>query len=157
MHHYNVSIFDVSENARLLINSIDDHFDQAVAVATKAGPDVPPIKVLWFDSIWDGVPFVGACCGSVQTIVEKAGAKHVFDDQGTDEVRTWDKVSWDSLVERDPDVIVLADASWDLAGEGSPSGGPRYHIISVLLCSSSSIYFYFSLLCRTKDLQALLR
>jgi hypothetical protein len=143
VYHDNASIFDVSENARLLVNSIDNHFDQAVAVATNAGPDVPPIKVLWLDSWDDATPFVGACCGSIQTIVEKAGAKHIFDDQGLDEVKTWDSVSWDSIAERDPDVIVLVDASWDLAGECSSSDSARYR--SKPLCSpSTNIYSYFA-------------
>jgi hypothetical protein len=87
----NVSIFDVSDNARQLVSSIDEHFDQAVAVANKAGPDAPPIKVLWLD-VWDdayATLFVGACCSSIQTIVEKAGAKYVFDDQGIKVIYTW--------------------------------------------------------------------
>jgi iron complex transport system substrate-binding protein len=132
VYHNNISIFDVSENARQLVNSIDEHFDQAVAVATSAGPDVPPIKVLWLDGWDDAAPFVGACCGSIQTIVEKAGAKHIFDDQGIDEVRTWDSVSWDSITERDPDVIVLVDASWDLAGECFSSIVVVHDIVPVL-------------------------
>jgi hypothetical protein len=49
VYHDNVSIFDVSNNAHQIVNSIDEHFDQAVAVANKAGFDVPPIKVLWLD------------------------------------------------------------------------------------------------------------
>eukprot|EP00585_Thalassiosira_rotula_P014893 CAMPEP_0196171852 /NCGR_PEP_ID=MMETSP0911-20130528/5720_1 /TAXON_ID=49265 /ORGANISM="Thalassiosira rotula, Strain GSO102" /LENGTH=319 /DNA_ID=CAMNT_0041438749 /DNA_START=213 /DNA_END=1172 /DNA_ORIENTATION=- len=110
------SIFGVYDNARLLVDSIEGHFNDAVAVASGTKSDVEPISVLWLDG-WDPeTPFVGACCGSIQTIVEKAGAKHIFDDQGVEGVKTWDSVSWDTIAERDPDLIVLVDASWDMAG-----------------------------------------
>ncbi len=117
MYHDNVSIFDVADNARQLVNSIEEHFSQADVVAHDAGADTPPVSVLWLDGWDDMTPFVGACCGSIQTIVDKAGAKHIFHDQGIEEVKTWDSVSWDVIAERDPDLIVLVDASWDLAGK----------------------------------------
>ena len=111
------SIFSVYDNARKLVDSIEGHFQEAAAVAVGADPDIPPISVLWLDG-WDPeTPFVGSCCGSIQTIVERAGAKHIFDDQGIDDKKTWDSVSWDAIAERDPDLIVLVDASWDLAGK----------------------------------------
>ena len=77
----------------------------------------PPPSVLWLDGWDDKTPFVGACCGSIQTIVEKAGENHIFQDQGIDEVKTWDLVSCDVIAEGDPDLIVLVNASWDLAGK----------------------------------------
>ena len=80
MYHNNVSIFDVADNARQLVNSIEEHFSQADAVAHDAGADTPPVSVLWLDGWDDKTPFVGACCGSIQTIVDKAGAKHIFHD-----------------------------------------------------------------------------
>mmetsp|Transcript_17633 Transcript_17633/g.51336 ORF Transcript_17633/g.51336 Transcript_17633/m.51336 type:complete len:469 (-) Transcript_17633:414-1820(-) len=111
------SIFAVYDNARKLVDSIEGHFQQAVAVAAGAVPDLAPISVLWLDG-WDSeTPFVGACCGSIQTIVEKAGGEHIFEDQGVEGKKTWDSVSWDTIAERDPDLIVLVDASWDLADE----------------------------------------
>ncbi len=117
MYHDNVSIFDIADNARQLVNSIEEHFSQADAVAHDAGADPPPLSVLWLDGWDDKTPFVGACCGSIQTIVDKGGAKHIFHDQGIEEVKTWDSVSWDVIAECDPDLIVLVDASWDLAGK----------------------------------------
>ena len=117
LYHYYTSIFDVPDNARKLINSIDEHFDQAAAVTSKPGPDVPPIKVFWLDMWDDATPFVGACCGSIQTILEKAGAKHILDDQAIEEVRTWDAVSWDVIIPRDPDLIVIMHAWWAPAGK----------------------------------------
>ncbi|KAL7536151.1 hypothetical protein ACHAWF_005376 [Thalassiosira exigua] len=107
------SIFDVYDSGRKLVDTIDGHFRDAAKVAN--GDGLPPISVLWLDG-WDAEePFVGACCGSVQTIVEKSGAKHIFDDLGIDDKKSWENVGWEKIVERDPDVIVLVDASWDLA------------------------------------------
>jgi iron complex transport system substrate-binding protein len=111
------NIFNVYENGRTLVDSIEGHFNDAAAVAAEADSDVPPISVLWLDGWSKETPFVGACCGSINTIVESAGAKHIFDDQGIEKKKTWDSVTWDAIADRDPDVIVLVDASWDLADE----------------------------------------
>ena len=82
---------------------ISAHFTRASQVAAagkKAG--LPPISVLWLDG-WDPeTPFVGACCGSIQTIVEKAGATNIYDDVGIEEKKTWVSGDWDTIVERDP-------------------------------------------------------
>jgi hypothetical protein len=42
MCHDRNSIFDVADNARQLINGIEEHFSQADAVAHDAGADTPP-------------------------------------------------------------------------------------------------------------------
>merc|ERR1719356_2345983 len=111
------SIFNVYNSARLLVDSIEGHFRDAAAVAAKAASDVPPISVLWLDG-WDtSTPFVGACFGAIQKILDKSGAKHIFEDQGVEEKKSWDSVSWSTIAERDPDLIVLVDASWDEADE----------------------------------------
>jgi len=55
----------------------------------------------------------------VQTIIERSGAKNILDDQGIEEKKSWDSVAWDNIEARDPDLIVLVDASWDLARKSS--------------------------------------
>lgn len=37
--------------------------------------------------------------------------------QGVEEKKSWADASWAEIAERDPDMIVLVDASWDLARE----------------------------------------
>lgn len=111
-------IFNVFDEAQKLINQIDDHFDQAQKVVSAAEDNAEPIKVLWLDGYDDKTPFVGACCGAVQVILERAGAKNIFEDLGTESRSSWDKATWDQIVERDPDLIVLVDASWSSAGNG---------------------------------------
>ena len=112
------TIFDVLDNARILIDSIEYHFDQALKVSSSVAQDgEPPITILWLDSWDDENPFVGACCGAVQTILKHAGARNVFDDLGLEEKSSWSEVSWEEVAERDPDLIVLVDASWDTASK----------------------------------------
>jgi len=45
------------------------------------------------------------------------GAKNIYDDTGIEEKKTWVSGDWDTIIERDPDLIVLVDASWDWADE----------------------------------------
>jgi iron complex transport system substrate-binding protein len=73
-------------------------------------------QVLWLDSVKDGEPYVGACCGTVQTILELAGAVNVMQDVGVDERSTWATVSWEEIAASDPNLIVVVEASWDSVG-----------------------------------------
>ncbi|MDN5893700.1 MAG: ABC transporter substrate-binding protein [Nocardioides sp.] len=74
---------------------------------TQAGDD---LSVLWYDS-GDKTPFVGAGGGGPQLILDAAGADNIFEDvEGG-----WGDASWEKVIDADPDVIVLADASWSTA------------------------------------------
>jgi len=68
------------------------------------------LKVFWYDSSTK-TPFVGAGHGGPQLIIDAIGATNIFAnlDGG------WADGSWEKIVAADPDVIVLADASWDTA------------------------------------------
>jgi iron complex transport system substrate-binding protein len=112
------NIFNAHDQARRLIDSVQDHLEQAREVAAYGKTlNSAPIRVLWLDSWDDETPFVGACCGSVNLILEHAGAVNVFDDLGVEDVKSWDSVSWTDVAEQDPDFIVLVDAAWDRADE----------------------------------------
>lgn len=140
------NIFDVFDEARTLIDSIEDHFVQAIRVAEASAQDVPASRVLWLDS-WDKeTPFVGACCGSVNAILQHAGAENVFDELGLEEKATWESAPWADVVELDPDMIVLVDASWDLAGETVANLGKAYSI-----CNCSDLN-RFAAQCHTAQL-----
>jgi iron complex transport system substrate-binding protein len=67
-------------------------------------------EVFWFDS-GDKTALAGAGEGGPQLILEAIGATNVFADLPGG----WADVSWEKVVEADPDVIVLADASWSSA------------------------------------------
>ena len=70
------------------------------------------LKVVWYDS-GDKTPFLGGGTGGPQLILDAAGATNVFADQKDN----WFDGSWEKVVAADPDVIVLADASWDTAAQ----------------------------------------
>ena len=119
-------IFDAVENARDMVDGIEAHFDQALAISQATGSDnvaFDPVRVFWLDMYQsksnpdEKRPFVGACCGGPQIVLEKAGAVNVFAEQGLEDRRIWDRVEWDAVVASDPDLIVLIDLSTESAGK----------------------------------------
>lgn len=68
--------------------------------------------VFWYD-MGDSTPTAGVGSGGPQLIIEAVGATNIFADiEGG-----WVDVSWEQVLAADPDVIVLADASWSTAQE----------------------------------------
>jgi len=57
--------------------------------------------------------FVYACCGGPSMLIKAAGGENIFGDL----LGNWANVTWEEVVERDPQVIVLADAVWSTAQE----------------------------------------
>ncbi|MER5458894.1 ABC transporter substrate-binding protein [Micromonospora sp. NPDC002389] len=97
------AIFGVAERAETLIA------DQKQRIADVSA-DAKGTRVLW----WDGgndAPSAGACCGGPAMIMSAAGVTNIFDDL----TGSWADTNWEAVVERNPDVIVLVDASWDTA------------------------------------------
>ena len=70
------------------------------------------LDVLWFDS-GDKTPYVGAGGGGPQLVLDAVGAENIFGDLDGG----WADGAWEKVVEADPDVIVLADASWSTAAD----------------------------------------
>lgn len=73
-------------------------------------PDDRALTALWYSSGSD-VPYVGAGIGTPQMIMSSAGLTNV----AADVEDTWTSMGWESIVEQDPDVIVLVDAAWNTA------------------------------------------
>ncbi len=95
--------------------------DEAAAVVaqmreTLAGIEsAAPAKgksIFWYDSKTT-TPYVGANAGGPQLIIDAVGGTNIF--AGTD--GSWADGSWETVLAANPDVIVLADASWDTAEE----------------------------------------
>lgn len=70
------------------------------------------IRVFWYDS-GDKTPYVGTGEGGPQLILDAVGATNVF----AEIPHGWTDVAWEKVIAADPDVIVLADASWSTAKE----------------------------------------
>ena len=64
---------------------------------------------LWWSSGTD-TPFVGGAVGAPQMVLEQAGLSNVVDVE-----KTWTSLGWETVVEADPDVLVLVDAEWNTA------------------------------------------
>ncbi|QCQ93724.1 ABC transporter substrate-binding protein [Rhodococcus sp. SGAir0479] len=66
--------------------------------------------IFWYDSGTD-TPYVGGNAGGPQLIIDAVGGTNVFADADG----AWLDGSWETVLKANPDVIVLADASWDTA------------------------------------------
>ncbi|GAA1060487.1 putative F420-0 ABC transporter substrate-binding protein [Agromyces bracchium] len=73
-------------------------------------PSDDGLTALWYSS-GDDQPFVGAGIGAPQMIMEAAGLTNVAADVHD----TWTSLSWEAVVDANPDVIVLVDAAWNTA------------------------------------------
>lgn len=98
-------IFDVEEAAQELVS-------QQQATLDAVEPNTQGLTALWYSSGSD-VPFVGAGKGAPQMIMEAVGLENIADDVAD----TWTSMGWESIVEADPDIIILIDAEWNSADE----------------------------------------
>ena len=73
-------------------------------------PAAAETTALWYSSGTD-TPYVGAGIGSPNMIMAAAGLTNVFADVQD----TWTSVGWESVIEANPSVIVLVDATWNTA------------------------------------------
>lgn len=73
-------------------------------------PDGRGLTALWYSSGAD-VPYVGAGTGAPQMILDAVGLTNVAGDVAD----SWTPFGWEEVVEADPDVIVLVDATWNSA------------------------------------------
>ncbi|MGW4330789.1 ABC transporter substrate-binding protein [Nocardia sp. NPDC004573] len=96
------AIFDVKDRGETLIASLQRRLDTATATA---GPHPATTLAFWFSDL--RTPYMAGCCGSSGIITGAVGAKNIFADT-TDE---WPQVSWETVADRDPSVLVLADLS----------------------------------------------
>ncbi|MFD1858921.1 iron ABC transporter substrate-binding protein [Aeromicrobium camelliae] len=88
--------------------------DEQQATLDELAADAPGdgLRVFWFDS-GDKTAFAGAGAGGPQLILDAVGAENVFADID----KAWADVSWEQVIEADPDVIVFADAGFSSADE----------------------------------------
>jgi iron complex transport system substrate-binding protein len=73
-------------------------------------PDERGLTALWYSSGTD-TPYVGGGIGAPQLLLDTVGLENIAGD--LDE--TWSSLSWEAIVDADPDVIVLVDATWNTA------------------------------------------
>jgi len=93
-------IFRVEDKANELIGKMKQEMDQTVS---KIGSVDKPLQVFVYDSGEDN-PFTAAN-NYMTSLIKMAGGKNVFDDIQ----KGWAEVSWEEVVNRKPDVIVVVD------------------------------------------------
>lgn len=93
-------IFRVEDKANDLINKMKRELDQTIS---KIGKVDEPLKVFVYDNGEDK-PFTAAN-NYMTSLIKTAGGKNIFDDIQ----KGWAEVSWEQVVSRNPDVIIIVD------------------------------------------------
>jgi iron complex transport system substrate-binding protein len=73
-------------------------------------PDDRGLTALWYSSGTE-TPYVGAGIGAPELVLETVGLINIAGDID----QTWTSLGWESIVDADPDVIVLIEADWNTA------------------------------------------
>ncbi|MFI8371894.1 ABC transporter substrate-binding protein [Streptomyces sp. NPDC085466] len=92
-------IFGVPERGEKLVGELRARVDKA-----KAGADFGGASVLYWFSDSQG-PYMAGCCGAPGIVSGVLGVKNVFDDTKEE----WPQINWETVADRDPDVLVIAD------------------------------------------------
>ncbi|MGS1000737.1 ABC transporter substrate-binding protein [Burkholderia glumae] len=95
------AIFDVAPRAERQIALMRARLD---AVARALGPRVAPMRTFVYDSGGDK-PFTAGRLAMPTALIRAAGGVNVMDDLA----QSWAAVSWESVVARNPQVIVIVD------------------------------------------------
>jgi iron complex transport system substrate-binding protein len=101
-------MFGVGERGDRLVDSYQRELQ---TVRGRIGTVARSPRVFWYDA--GDPPQAGACCGAPNEILRMAGAANIF----ADTPGSWTPVSWEAVIARNPDVIVLANASWSTAAQ----------------------------------------
>lgn len=102
-------IFGVEDRAQALIDEMQATLD---GITATIGEDAEPLTIFWYDSEAEA-PYAGSCCGAPAMLIEAVGATNIFSETAG----TWANVTWEEVVARNAQVIVLADAEWSTAQE----------------------------------------
>jgi len=80
------------------------------AIVAGIEPDSRGLSALWYSSGTD-TPYVGAGIGAPELVLETLGLENIAGDIED----TWSPFGWEAVVDANPDVIVLVDATWNTA------------------------------------------
>ena len=103
---------DITEAGRVFgaEKAAADLVAQQRAALESIEPDDRGLSALWYSSGSD-TPYVGAGIGAPQMMMERLGLTNI----AADVADTWSPLGWEAIIDADPDVIVLVDASWNTA------------------------------------------
>nr|WP_246356115.1 ABC transporter substrate-binding protein [Paraburkholderia humisilvae] len=95
------AIFDVEARAHALIAAMQSQVD---AISRALGPKIERTRVFVYDSGEDK-PFTAAALAMPTALIRAAGGRNVMDDVR----QSWTQVSWESVIARNPQAIVIVD------------------------------------------------
>lgn len=93
------ALFDVRDRGEEVVSGLRRRLDAATGGLGASGATV----LYWFAN--SESPYLAGCCGAPGVITRALGARNVFDDTREE----WPQVNWETVVERDPDVLVIGD------------------------------------------------
>ncbi|WP_339154283.1 ABC transporter substrate-binding protein [Streptomyces sp. F41] len=94
-------VFGVPERGDALVKKLQER----VAKATEGIDGSKASLLYWFSD--SKAPYLAGCCGAPGVITRELGAKNVFDDTHDE----WPQISWETVADRNPDVLVIGDLS----------------------------------------------
>ncbi|WP_086829233.1 ABC transporter substrate-binding protein [Streptomyces sp. NRRL B-24572] len=92
-------VFAVPERGEKLVAGLKAR----VAKATAAADFTDATVLYWYSDAKS--PYMAGCCGASGIVTNALGAKNVFDDTREE----WPQINWETVADRDPDVLVLGD------------------------------------------------
>ncbi|QEU94817.1 ABC transporter substrate-binding protein [Streptomyces kanamyceticus] len=92
-------VFDVEKRGEKLVTDLKGR----VAKATGDIDASDATLLYWFAN--SDAPYMAGCCGAPGIITRELGAKNVFDDTREE----WPQINWETVADRDPDVLVIGD------------------------------------------------
>ncbi len=92
-------LFDVQDAGDDLVAELRERAD--AATEDLGAEDVS--LAWWYSST--RAPYMAGCCGAPALMTRAVGATNAFEDQR----QLWPEIGWESILDRDPDVLVLAD------------------------------------------------
>jgi iron complex transport system substrate-binding protein len=92
-------VFGVPERGEKLVAELTARMARATAASRVSGA-----SVLYWYSDSQG-PYMAGCCGAPGVVSRALGVRNVFDDTREE----WPRINWETVADRDPDVLVIAD------------------------------------------------
>ncbi|MBU6532635.1 ABC transporter substrate-binding protein [Streptomyces sp. NPDC057245] len=92
-------VFDVEERGEKLVADLKSRVRRATAGIDASGVGI----MYWFANSTS--PYMAGCCGAPGVMTRAVGAENAMDDTHEE----WPQVGWETVADRDPDVLVLGD------------------------------------------------
>ncbi|MCG7528816.1 ABC transporter substrate-binding protein [Streptomyces sp. OfavH-34-F] len=92
-------VFGVPERGEKLVARLRTRVREAADGIDASGTTV----LYWFAN--SESPYLAGCCGAPGIITRALGLKNVFDDTHDE----WPQINWETVADRDPDVLVIGD------------------------------------------------